>query len=321
MNIDFRSWLCVLAAAGAACGSDVDEPLPADTDTDSDTGEADSNVSGQRDPSTNGAPTTDGEPTTTDGEPTTTDGEPTTTDSEPTTTDSEPDTEGDTDTDTDTEGESDPACLEDDPAVDASFSVALEGWDGVELGGGYARYNVDDDCLISSVDAAGGVWTTELDCGDDEAPRTATLSVAAADEGDPAWSVGDAVHLLGRADASDFGGSEYISIIRDGVVLMQAISGDDVKSTLNSLTEPIDATASYDTCNAPMRPVDADIGRLSLSFDREGQTLELVSGHRGSLSFDDGDAVWIDVEHAESNHCCHGFHWFHVLERRTAPTQ
>lgn len=289
MKIGLPLSLCLMAVAASACDPSSDDEAPEGAGTDAMSEGGDSDGPDQPTSGSHGGPVTGGEPDPESG------------------------------SDSDNEPEIDPACLEEDPSVDASLSLALEGWEDVDLLGGYAIYDIDDDCIVSSVDVAGGVWTTELECGDDETPRTATVAVAAADDGAPAWSEGEALQLIGDAYADSFGGPEYLSLLRDGVVVLQVIRGDDVESTLESLSGPISADASYETCDAPMPGAETDeIGRLSLTFERQGQSIELISGQRGSLEFEDGSAAWIDVAHAESNHCCHGFHYFEVLERHTA---
>ena len=225
----------------------------------------------------------------------------------------------DTDTDTDTDGSSslDPACEAADPDIDATFEVALEGW---EIDDGYGFYNIDDDCMISSVEVADGMWTTELDCGEAETPRTATLSVAEVAGASPGWAAGDEVRLEASTNANSFGGFDWFLLTRGDAMLAQGIDGDDVDSGLEALASRIDAIGSYDECAAPL-PGDGgiDVGKLGLHFERGEQSLTLISGHRGAFELADGGALWIDVEQAESGHCCHGFHRLRVLKRATAP--
>ncbi|MGH1340254.1 MAG: hypothetical protein ACRBN8_01790 [Nannocystales bacterium] len=232
--------------------------------------------------------------------------------------DTDTDTDMDTDTDTDTDGPDpfDPACAASDPEVDAAFDVTLDGW---EIDNGYGFYDIDDDCLISSVDVADGVWATELDCSDAETSRTATVSVAAVAEEDPDWAPGDEVRLQAIHNRNEFGGFDWFDLARGSDLLAQGIDGDDVDAGLETLTSRIEAVGSYDACGAPLPgDIDADVGKLALQFEYAEQSMTLVSGHRGALELPDGASLGIDVEQAESGHCCHGFHSLRVLKRRAA---
>lgn len=223
--------------------------------------------------------------------------------------------EPETDTDTDTEGPLDPACPAADPEADAAFEVTLDGW---VIEDGYGFYDIDDDCLISSVDIADGAWTTELDCSDAKTTRTATLSMAEVAGESPDWAQGDEVRLEASTNRNEFGGADWFQLTRGTDLLAQGIAGDDVEAGLKTLTSRIGAVGDYDECQAPLPgDVDADVGKLALQFEQGDGSMTLISGHRGSFDLSGGISLWIDVGTAESGHCCHGFHFLEVLKRRT----
>ncbi len=208
----------------------------------------------------------------------------------------------------------DPACEAADPDVDASFDVAVEGWET----DGYGFYDIDDDCLISTLEVAEGVWTTELECGDEQTPRTATLSMAAAAGESPDWAEGDEVRLQANHNRNEFGGVDWFELRRAEVLLAEGMIGGELDGALESVVARVGGELSYDECDAPMPgSTTYDTGKLALHFELDETPLVLISGHRGAFELGDGRALWIDVERAESGQCCHGFHYFQVLKRRT----
>jgi len=218
-------------------------------------------------------------------------------------------------TDSETAGPSmlDPACETADPDVDASFDVAVEGWET----DGYGFYDIDADCLISTLEIEEGVWTTGLDCGDEKAPRTASLSMAAGSGETPDWAEGDEVRLQANHNRNEFGGMDWFELRRGEVLLAEGVIGGELDGALESVTARVGAALSYDECDAPMPgDIDADVGKLALHFERDSDSLVLISGHRGAFEVGDGRALAIDVEEAQSGQCCHGFHFFRVLKRR-----
>ncbi len=233
-------------------------------------------------------------------------------------------TDPDTDTDTDTGGPDalHPDCAAADPDVRAAFEISFEDWPDIDpdQGGEYVSYSADDDCMVSSLEIAEDTWSTGLDCSDGTDTKTATLHIASAAGESPAWAEGDAVHLTAQGSVDGFGGSEFVELTGNGTMLARAIDGEDVESTLEVLAGRVDATGSYDECNAPVPPSDdASPGTLALHFEEDGESVVIVGGHRGRFDHDDGSSTVIDVERAESGLCCHAFHGIKVLQRRTVP--
>ncbi len=208
----------------------------------------------------------------------------------------------------------DPACAAADPDVDALFDVAVEGWEK----DGYGFFDVDDDCLISSLEIAEGVWTTELDCDDADAEQKATLAMAASGDEFPDWAEGEEVHLQVSHNRNSFGGIDWFELRRAEVLLAEGMIGGELDGALESVVARVGGELSYDECDAPMPgSTTYDTGKLALHFELDETPLVLISGHRGAFELGDGRALLIDVEQAESGQCCHGFHYFQVLKRRT----
>lgn len=208
----------------------------------------------------------------------------------------------------------DPACAAADPDVDALFDVAVEGWEK----DGYGFFDVDDDCLISSLEIAEGVWTTELDCDDADAEQKATLAMAASGDEFPDWAEGDEVHLQVSHSRNSFGGIDWFELRRGETLLAEGMIGGELEGAFEAAEARVGGELSYDECEAPMPGSGSDVsGKLAVHFELGEASLVLVSGHRGAFDLGDGRALWIDVEQAESGLCCHSFHNFRILKRRT----
>lgn len=231
---------------------------------------------------------------------------------------------GDTEEPDETDGETDgpvelhPDCEADDPETDASFEIAFEDWPDLDT-----FFEAEDDCLISSVEITADTWTTSLDCRDATDDRTVTLSIPALAEESPDWAEGEMVHFVAYSYVDGFGGHAGVELTdSDGRELLNVVGGEELDFNFEAIAGSIGAVGSYAECDAPMPGTgDESKGKLALHFEDAGESLAIVSGHRGRFDHDDGSSTVIDVEVATSGHCCHGFHKIEALKRRTVPAR
>ncbi len=207
----------------------------------------------------------------------------------------------------------DPACAADDSEANAGF-----GFEHDEPTEGYGSYDFEVDCLISSLEITGDFWGTQFDCSDEDAEKSAYLSVGAVAGERPDWAEGDEVRLRGRSDLTGAGGFAWFEFSRDGVLLGDGVSGDDLHASVDTLASWVDAVPSYEECGAPMPGAGEDeVGRLGLQFAVEGTSVVLISGERLALDVGGGRSLQIDVGRAESGEPGDGFHRLEVLRLRT----
>ncbi len=198
----------------------------------------------------------------------------------------------------------------------------MENWPEVEAGDSSVAYDIEETCVVESVELEGAQWVTRLVCGEDEPARVAIVSIASTPGGTPAWSAKEMLTLFGDAQVEDFAGFEHLELRRGELPLMQGLRGGTDLS-VESLLSRIGASADHLVCGAPelSDPDALETGRLALEFEEGGETQAIVSGHRGRFEVEDDTVLDIDVEVAESGHCCYSPIELAVLKRRLIPSR
>lgn len=220
------------------------------------------------------------------------------------------DTGIETATATDT-GELPAACGEQDPAASAALTLELTGWpeDTTE------DLDIDVQCVIDAVDAAGASVATALTCDVGGEPLAALLTIAAAPEGEVAWVAGQAVHLVARnIDESelDLGFNNHVSmrLADDDSLLLAAVRSEN-------LWPQIFAPLTVELALACGPADELDPVPMQISFTaEEGAKLDLISAHRGELVVNEAVRFAIDAQEVSTGNCCHYIDWHEVLLRR-----
>lgn len=220
-----------------------------------------------------------------------------------------------TDTDTgDDTGQAFPAeCVELDPAVAATYTLAVVGWpEEPETTG-----KLEVACGVDSVTAEADTVVTVLTCDLGGEPHAATLTIAASPEGPVDWAAGDPVALSAEIwDAGDFGGGRNVQLRAADEALLLSASEAYIDEGFVSRFAPL----KVDLVQACVDP-NTDFAEAALRMDItpvDGPVVSIFSGHRGVVPIDADRQYAVDVEQAVAD-CCHLPAETKVLLRRVKP--